>query len=65
MQRIALLVLAFAPLTALAADLPIFDAHLHYSHDAWKSVPPKQAILETLSDLGGTYKRRQFPEDCR
>jgi len=44
MQRIALLVLAVAPLTAPAVDLPIFDAHLHYSHDAWDVVPPKQAI---------------------
>src|SRR3954462_3697773 len=30
--------------TAFAADLPIFDAHLHYSQDAWDSVPPKEAI---------------------
>jgi len=53
MLRIALLALAFAPLAVLvtfaplaarAADLPIFDAHLHYSHDAWEVVPPKQAI---------------------
>jgi hypothetical protein len=29
---------------AQAADLPIFDAHLHYSHDAWEVVPPKDAI---------------------
>jgi len=29
---------------ARAADLPIFDAHLHYSHDAWNVVPPKDAI---------------------
>ena len=29
---------------AASADLPIFDAHLHYSHDAWESVPPKEAI---------------------
>ena len=31
---------------ALAADarLPIFDAHIHYSHDAWDSTPPKAAI---------------------
>jgi hypothetical protein len=29
---------------AVAADLPIFDAHLHYSHDAWDTVPPAQAI---------------------
>lgn len=27
-----------------AAELPIFDAHLHYSHDAWESVPPKDAV---------------------
>jgi hypothetical protein len=24
--------------------LPIFDAHIHYSHDAWQSVPPQEAI---------------------
>src|SRR3954462_6369128 len=28
----------------MAAELPIFDAHLHYSHDAWESVPPADAI---------------------
>ena len=27
-----------------AFELPIFDAHLHYSHDAWDQLPPKQAI---------------------
>jgi predicted TIM-barrel fold metal-dependent hydrolase len=27
-----------------AAPLPIFDSHLHYSHDAWEQLPPKQAI---------------------
>lgn len=37
------------PLVAPAAaqtseDLPLFDAHIHYSHDAWELVPPKQAI---------------------
>ena len=25
------------------AALPLFDAHLHYSHDAWELVPPRQA----------------------
>ncbi|MEO8442516.1 MAG: amidohydrolase, partial [Betaproteobacteria bacterium] len=30
--------------SATAAELPIFDAHVHYSHDAWDSVPPPQAI---------------------
>ena len=39
-----LIAFTFAPLAAVAADLPIFDAHLHYSHDAWDSVPPAQAI---------------------
>ncbi|MFM2067789.1 MAG: hypothetical protein RLZZ584_2698 [Pseudomonadota bacterium] len=24
--------------------LPVFDAHIHYSHDAWELVPPPQAI---------------------
>jgi len=28
---------------AFAADLPLVDAHIHYSHDAWEIVPPKQA----------------------
>ena len=27
-----------------AAELAIFDAHLHYSHDAWDNLPPKDAI---------------------
>jgi hypothetical protein len=33
-----------APSPAPAADMPIFDAHMHYSHDAWSSVPPKDVI---------------------
>jgi hypothetical protein len=44
MRWTALLVLAFAPLAARAAELPIFDAHLHYSHDAWEVVSPQEAI---------------------
>jgi hypothetical protein len=44
MLRVFLLALALAPLAARAADLPIFDAHLHYSHDAWEVVSPKEAI---------------------
>lgn len=27
-----------------AAELPLFDAHIHYSHDAWADLPPKEAI---------------------
>ncbi len=40
---LALSVLA-APRAGAADILPIFDAHLHYSHDAWESVPPQEAI---------------------
>lgn len=37
--------LGLAGRTARAADpLPLFDAHIHYSHDAWELVPPKQAV---------------------
>jgi hypothetical protein len=32
------------PLRAADAPLPIFDAHLHYSHDAWDRLPPKAAV---------------------
>ena len=27
-----------------ASDLPIFDAHIHYSHDVWQVIPPADAI---------------------
>ncbi len=29
---------------AAGADLPLFDAHIHHSHDAWTLVPPAQAV---------------------
>ena len=43
-RMLTVLLLAGACAPALAADLPIFDAHIHYSHDAWEIVPPKEAI---------------------
>ena len=36
--------LSVAALDAQGQDLPIFDAHIHYSHDAWQSVPPQDAV---------------------
>ncbi len=36
----ALMLMGFA---ARADELPIFDAHIHYSHDAWQVVAPKDA----------------------
>jgi hypothetical protein len=35
---------ALATPAAAQAPLPIFDAHLHYSHDAWERLPPKEAV---------------------
>ncbi|MFT3818548.1 MAG: hypothetical protein QM750_13070 [Rubrivivax sp.] len=58
--------LSIAPLQA-AEPLPLFDAHVHYSHDAWDTVPPAQAVailrqaglrgaLVSSSDDEGTQK---------
>ncbi|MGB0575778.1 MAG: hypothetical protein ACPGPC_06425 [Alphaproteobacteria bacterium] len=30
--------------TGSAADRPLVDAHIHYSHDAWKGLPPAKAV---------------------
>ena len=46
MRRVSALVLSIcwlAALSASAAELPIFDAHVHYSHDAVELTSPKQA----------------------
>ena len=44
MLKQLLLTAALVPLAGAAAELPIFDAHLHYSSDAWESLPPAQAV---------------------
>ena len=49
MMRLFALVLGcaglwLAPLVSSAAEIPIFDAHLHYSRDAWDVVPPKDVV---------------------
>ena len=41
---VAVLAALLASLPARAAELPIFDAHVHYSHDAWDMLPPDAAI---------------------
>jgi len=43
-RLLVLLVLLAGPLPAAADELPIVDAHIHYSHDAWDVVPPKEAV---------------------
>lgn len=39
---------------AAGPPLPIFDAHLHYSHDAWERLPPKKAVA-LLREAGLKY----------
>lgn len=53
MRLIALvLLLVSAGLSPAQADeLPIFDAHMHYSHDAWTLVPPLE-VVEILKKAG-------------
>ncbi|BFU94611.1 MAG: hypothetical protein NTNFB02_13330 [Nitrospira sp.] len=29
---------------AQATELPLFDAHIHYNHDVWESIPSREAI---------------------
>lgn len=40
-----------APVALFAGELPIFDAHIHYSKDAWDVLTPKQAA-ERLRKAG-------------
>ncbi|MBN9089267.1 MAG: amidohydrolase family protein [Reyranella sp.] len=48
MKKSLAAVLLLLPLAARAeTEMPIFDAHLHYSHDAWEVVPP-QAFVDIL-----------------
>ncbi len=44
MRALFFLVLAAVATSVKAQPLPIFDAHLHYSHDAWDVVPVAEAI---------------------
>ena len=44
LRRLLIALAPFLPLAAAADELPIFDAHLHYSHDAWDNLPPEKAI---------------------
>jgi len=45
------LLAALGATSARADELPIFDAHMHYSHDAWTVVPPAQ-VVEILKKAG-------------
>jgi hypothetical protein len=51
MRRFLAAALATSSLAAAASELPIFDAHLHYSHDAW-DVLPTQDVIAILKKAG-------------
>ncbi len=47
MVRLLLVAIALLPFdgpTGFCAELPLFDAHIHYNQDVWESVPPEEAI---------------------
>jgi len=43
-HTIAIVLILGTTTCARGAELPIFDAHIHYNQDAWEAVPPKEAI---------------------
>ena len=47
----SLLIALVLPAALAAQPLPVFDAHVHYSHDAWELLPPPAAI-ELLRKAG-------------
>ncbi len=38
------LLLVFAAASGFAQELPLFDAHIHYSRDAWQRYPPAEVL---------------------
>src|SRR5579884_4554014 len=40
----ALALLLGGTMRTQAAELPLFDAHIHYNHDVWETIPPKEAV---------------------
>lgn len=44
LSAVALVLLLGAPTRTQAAELSLFDAHIHYNHDAWEVVSPREAI---------------------
>lgn len=74
MKILPMIALALLPANAIAQDIPLFDAHIHYSHDAVIAVPPEQAVkllreagvskaLVSSSDDEGTQKLLQAAPD--
>jgi len=51
LKTLKILATALLASPTLAEELPIFDAHIHYSHDAVKLVPPEE-VAKILRDAG-------------
>jgi hypothetical protein len=52
MRRVIAVALnAFMAAAAYPAEVPIFDAHIHYGHDVWEAMPPEEAVA-TLRRAG-------------
>ncbi len=51
LKTVFLVVAAISCGAAIAQDRPIFDAHIHYSHDAVTQVPPEQ-VARILREAG-------------
>jgi hypothetical protein len=66
--------LAFVATPAASQQMPLIDAHIHYSHDAWDMLPPpkavqalrdagvKQAFVSSSSDTGTQMLYAEAPE---
>jgi hypothetical protein len=48
---LVILLCGISSASAQAAELPIFDVHIHYSQDAWEAVPSETAVRR-LRDAG-------------
>ena len=44
LTRLLAALILVLPAAAQAGELPLVDAHIHYSHDAWDIVPPEKAV---------------------
>jgi hypothetical protein len=44
MRAVTLVAMLLFAAAVRSTELPIFDAHLHYSHDAWEVLPTKEAL---------------------
>ncbi|MCP4877100.1 MAG: amidohydrolase family protein [Gammaproteobacteria bacterium] len=68
------IVLAGHAVSAIAEELPLIDAHIHYSHDAWEVLSPeaavellrragiKKALVSSSSDEGTQKLYRSAPD---